>query len=60
MRIIDYVRELAPVTERRELLNQIRSLREEYDATLAPIIDDVGEEFGNMQLKSDIGRRLRT
>ncbi|MFO5854406.1 hypothetical protein [Klebsiella pneumoniae] len=60
MRIIDYVRELAPVTERRELLNQIRSLREEYDATLAPIIDDVGEVFGNMQLKSDLGMRLST
>lgn len=60
MRIIDYVRELAPVTERRELLNQIRSLREEYDATLAPIIDDVGEVFGTMQLKSDLGMRLST
>lgn len=60
MRLLDYVRQLAPITERRELLNQITNLRQEYDLTLAPILSDIEDTLAKQPIKSDIGARLET
>lgn len=52
MRFIDYIKSLAPSTERRELLNQLDDLKDEYDSSLAPILDLAEELLLGMEHKS--------
>lgn len=58
MSILNYVQQLAPVMERRQLLNVLDQLQTEYDDTLAPLITDVREVFSNVELKSNLAKRM--
>ncbi|AEH03517.1 virion structural protein [Pseudomonas phage PhiPA3] len=58
MSLLTYVRSLAPVIERRDLMNIIDNLELEYEDTLAPILADVREAFGGRPLKSMLARRM--
>lgn len=54
MSLLDYVKGLLPVTERRELMNTIDGIREAYDTTVAPILTDVEEVFSGYTFKSKL------
>lgn len=58
MSILNYVQSLAPVMERRELLNVLDQLQLEYNDTVAPIVADIREAFQGRQLKSNIAKRM--
>ncbi|BEG72733.1 virion structural protein [Pseudomonas phage PA1C] len=58
MSILNYVQQLAPVMERRQLLNVLDQLQTEYDDTLAPIVSDVREAFQGIPLKSNLAKRM--
>lgn len=58
MSALSFIRELAPVIERRELLRALDSLQEEYDDTLSPILIDVKDVFSGVKLNSPLYRRL--
>ena len=58
MNLLSYIRELAPVMERRDLLKNLEQLQMEYDDTIAPILNDMEEVFQTFQPKSVIYRKL--
>lgn len=57
MRLLEYVSSLAPFKERKDLLNQIAGLEEEYDTTLGPILPEVRELMLTIDVKSQIGKK---
>lgn len=59
MNILGYVKELAPVMERRELLKQLEQLQIEYDDTISPVLMELEEVFSQMPLKSVLNRKIQ-
>lgn len=59
MNILGYVKELAPVMERRELLKQLEQLQIEYDDTISPVLMELEEVFSQMSLKSVLNRKIQ-
>lgn len=57
MRLLEYVGSLAPIKERKDLLNQIAGLEEEYDSTVAPILPEVRDLLLAMDTKSQLGQK---
>uniref|UniRef100_A0AB39CCV0 Virion structural protein n=1 Tax=Pseudomonas phage RVTF4 TaxID=3236931 RepID=A0AB39CCV0_9VIRU len=57
MRLLEYVGSLAPFKERKDLLNQIAGLEEEYDSTVAPILPEVRDLLLSADMKSQIGQK---
>lgn len=57
MRLLEYVGSLAPFKERKDLLNQIAGLEEEYDSTVAPILPEVRDLLLATDMKSQIGQK---
>jgi len=57
MRLLEYVGSLAPFKERKELLNQIADLEEEYDSTVAPLLPDVRDVILSIDVQSQIGQK---
>lgn len=57
MRLLEYVSALAPFTERKDLLNQIAELEEEYDSTIASLLPEVRELILGMEVKSQLGQK---
>lgn len=57
MRLLEYVGSLAPFKERKDLLNQIADLEEEYDTTIAPILSEVRDLILSIEIKSQIGQK---
>lgn len=58
MNLLEYVKNLAPVMERRELLSALDQVQLEYSDTLAPILADVTEAFTGVALKSNFYKQL--
>jgi hypothetical protein len=58
MNLLEYVRALAPFTERRELLRHISELQDEFDSTLSPILPEVREVLLAMETKSQLAIRF--
>jgi hypothetical protein len=58
MSILNYVRSLAPVIERRELLNQLDQLQDEYDETLSPLVADVRDALSAFPTKSTLAGKM--
>lgn len=54
MNFLDYIQGLLPVNSRTDLLNQIASIRDSYDDTLAPLIADIEEIFAGYTFKSKL------
>lgn len=57
MRLLEYVSSLAPFKERKDLLNQIAGLEEEFDTTVAPILPEVRDMVLSIDLKSQIAQK---
>lgn len=57
MRLLEYVGSLAPFKERKDLLNQLSELEEEYDSTVAPLLPEVREILLEMPTKSQLGQK---
>lgn len=55
MRLLEYVGSLAPFKERKDLLNQIAELEEEYDSTVASLLPEVRDLILSLELKSQLG-----
>jgi hypothetical protein len=51
--IIEYLRQLAPVYERRDLLNTLTQLQDEHKDTLTPLVTDLREVFGGFKFRSE-------
>lgn len=58
MNLLEYVKNLTPVIERRDLLNALDQVQLEYTDTLAPILVDLTEAFAGVQLKSNFYKQL--
>lgn len=54
MNFLEYIQGLLPVNSRTDLLNQIASIRDSYDDTLAPLIADIEEVFAGYTFKSKL------
>lgn len=54
MNFLEYIEGLLPVNSRTDLLNQIASIRDSYDDTLAPLIVDIEEVFAGYTFKSKL------
>lgn len=54
MSILDYIRSLAPVYERRELVSTLQQLQDEHNETLMPLIGDMRELFSTFKFRSDL------
>lgn len=52
--IIDYVKNLLPVYERRDLLSTLTGLQNEHNDTLMPIVNDIREVFKGHTYKSKL------
>lgn len=57
MRLLEYVGSLAPFKERKDLLNQIADLEDEYDSTVAPLLSEVRDLILSIEVKSQIGQK---
>jgi hypothetical protein len=57
MRLLEYVGSLAPFKERKDLLNQIADLEDEYDSTVAPLLSEVRDLILSIDVKSQIGQK---
>lgn len=57
MRLLEYVSSLAPFKERKDLLNQIAGLEEEYDTTVAPVLPEVRDLILSIEIQSQIGKK---
>lgn len=60
MNILEYVKSLAPIMERRELLSALDQVQLEYTDTLLPMLSDVQEVFAGIQLKSNFYKKFDT
>jgi hypothetical protein len=56
MTLLEYVKGLAPIVERRDLMAQLEGIRTAYDETLAPLLLDVKEGFAGHTFKSKLMR----
>lgn len=57
MRLLEYVGSLAPFKERKDLLNQIANLEDEYDTSISPLLAEVRELILSLEIKSQIGHK---
>lgn len=57
MRLLEYVGSLAPFKERKDLLNQIADLEDEYDSTVAPLLSEVRDLILSIEVKSQLGQK---
>jgi len=54
--IISYLRTLAPVYERRDLLAALNQIQEEHSTTVTPVVQNLREAFANYQFKSALAK----
>lgn len=52
--ILDYLKNLKPLYERREMLNTLTSLRDEHNDSLMPVVRDIAETFNGHSFKSQL------
>jgi hypothetical protein len=52
--IIDYLKKLMPLCERREMLLALKGLRDEHNDTLMPVLNELREQFTDHQFKSKL------
>lgn len=55
--ILSYIKSLAPIYERRDLLAALNQIQEEHSATVTPITEDVRELLGSRQLRSPMANQ---
>ncbi|QBJ02628.1 virion structural protein [Pseudomonas phage Psa21] len=58
--LLEYVGSLAPFKERKDLLNQLADLEEEYDTTIAPLLSEVRDLILSLEVKSQIGQKYNS
>lgn len=57
---IAYIKQLAPIFERRELLNTLIELQDEHDDTITPLITDLREVLTGFKYRGELYRRYES
>src|SRR5690606_37001560 len=52
--ILEYIRKLLPVTDRKDIIALVDQLRDEHNDTLMPIANELKEMLANRQFKSKL------
>lgn len=55
--LLEYVGSLAPFKERKDLLNQISDLADEFDDSVAPMLSEVRDLILSLEVKSQLGQK---
>src|SRR5690606_35761767 len=62
--ILDYIKKLLPVTDRKDILSIVEQLRDEHNETIMPVVQELSELLANRKFKSKLyityDQRLRT